>query len=225
MRFIRALHKVDPDLVVPKLPGRPPPGFPRTAIGGHAICARCNSRRGCDESLCFTTTDGEVITLEYALSDPRTLRDEERTHALLDAALAAPRCKYGFHEKVGSGTAFQSYFGLPGLGGFRTYRDIDDKTGRTAAFEGVAAAYDSALVREHVAHTWLENQLNKLEGVPREACRAARDEQAELIVSDSAQKMSLNLTWSRRRRRCDGVLPRRRRRGRQRESMSLAAIS
>ena len=66
MRFIRELHKVDPDLVVPKLPGRPPPGFPRTAIGGHPICARCNSRRGCDESLCFTTTDGEVITLEYA---------------------------------------------------------------------------------------------------------------------------------------------------------------
>ena len=58
------------------------------------------------------------MTLEYALSDPRTLRDEQRTHALPDAALASPRCKYGFHEKVGSGTAFQSYFGLPGLGGF-----------------------------------------------------------------------------------------------------------
>ena len=196
MRFIRELHKVDPDLVVPKLPGRPPPGFPRTAIGGHAICARCNSRRGCDESLCFTTTDGEVITLEYALSDPRTLRDEERTHALLDAALAAPRCKYGFHEKVGEGNgkSFQSYFGLPGLGGFQTYRDIDDRTGRTAAFEGVAAAYDAALVREHVAHTWLESQLDKLDGVQREACRAARDEQARDAAS--------TLTWSRRWRRC-----------------------
>ena len=123
------------------------------------------------------------MTLEYALSDPRTLRDEERTHALLDAALASPRCKHGFHEQVKSGTAFQSYFGLPGLGGFQTYRDIDDRTGRTAAFEGVAAAYDSALVREHVAHTWLEHQLEKLQGVQREACRAARDEQAELIVN------------------------------------------
>ena len=175
-RGAREIHKRAPQ-------GRPGPSgaeaagptaarVPRTAIGGHPICARCNSKRGCDESLCFTTTDGEVVTLEYALSDPRTLRDEARTHALLDAALAAPRCKYGFHERVTSGTAFQSYFGLPGLGGFQTYRDIDDRTGRTAAFEGVAAAYDSALVREHVAHTWLESQLDKLQGVQREACRS-----------------------------------------------------
>ena len=35
--------------------------------------------------------------------------------------------------------------------------------------------------------------------------------------ADSAQKTNLNLPGSRRRRRCDGVVPRRRRRGRQRE--------
>ena len=35
-------------------------------------------------------------------------------------------------------------------------------------------------------------------------------------VSDSEQKMNLNLTWSRRWRRCDATPPRRRRCGRQR---------
>lgn len=185
IRFIRTLHGIDPDLVVPKLPGRPPPGFPRTHIGGFPICATCNSRRGCAESLCFTSMDGDVVTLESALSDPRTIRDEVRTHALLDAALAQPRCKHGSHERVGPGNAksFQSYFSLPGLGGFSQYREMDERTGRTAAFEGVAAAYDAALVREHLAHRWLGDQLATYDGVEREACRAARDEQAEVIVN------------------------------------------
>ena len=41
----------------------------------------------------------------------------------------------------------------------------------------------------------------------------------EMKVTDSAWEMNLNLTWSRRLRRCDAAPPRRRRHGRQRVSV------
>ena len=78
MRFIRELHRVDPELVVPST-RETASRLPRTAIG-HPICARqfpTGLRR-----VAVLHDDGEVVTLEYALSDPRTLRDEARTHAI-----------------------------------------------------------------------------------------------------------------------------------------------
>ncbi|KAH8048724.1 hypothetical protein JL722_12345 [Aureococcus anophagefferens] len=192
VRFIRKLYSIRPALVIPRLPGRPPPGFPRTAIGGKPICALCNSRRGCQEPLVVVPPgappNARPVTLKAALDDMELLRSAEKTHALLDAALAEPRCEHGSHERVGPGIykAFASYYALPGLGGFALYKDIDDKTGKTTAWEGVARCYEQAVEREHVAHDWLhervEHRKRSAPSAEKEAWRAARDEQAAVCV-------------------------------------------
>jgi acyl-CoA-binding protein len=192
VRFIRKLYSIRPALVIPRLPGRPPPGFPRTAIGGKPICALCNSRRGCQEPLVVVPPgappNARPVALKAALDDMELLRSAEKTHALLDAALAEPRCEHGSHERVGPGIykAFASYYALPGLGGFALYKDIDDKTGKTTAWEGVAKCYEQAVEREHVAHDWLhervEHRKRSAPSAEKEAWRAARDEQAAVCV-------------------------------------------
>ena len=118
----------------------------------------------------------------------QVLRDAAKTKAILDAALATPRCCHGSHERVGPGIAkaFASFYALPGLGGFELYRDIDEKSGKTTAFEGVAAVYTAAVEREHVAHDWLAERVShRRHAAPsaeKEAWRAARDEQAAVCV-------------------------------------------
>ena len=65
----------------------------------------------------------------------------------------------------------------------------------------------------------LEKQLADYQALLEEEDREATErlESARLAkVSDSEQKMNLNLTWSHRWRRCDAESPRRRRCGRQR---------
>ena len=77
MRFIRKLYSIRPSLVIPRLPGRPPPGFPRTAIGGKPICAVCNSKRGCEELLVVVAPGGDPrrpTSLKAALDDMHVLR-------------------------------------------------------------------------------------------------------------------------------------------------------
>mmetsp|Transcript_16919 Transcript_16919/g.60049 ORF Transcript_16919/g.60049 Transcript_16919/m.60049 type:complete len:822 (-) Transcript_16919:843-3308(-) len=204
-RYIHILARLSPHLAVPKLPSTSPPGFPR-AVDGQKVCARCNTLRGCDNA----PLDEQGEEISKHLSSFSILRDRARMARLLDAAVATPRCLEGAHLPADKSCAkaYESWFTIPGLGGFCAFQQHTGRTDKSTAFLAVAAELNHAVTREHDAHAWLTDWIASIkypteaspaESLEYEASKAARDELG-LLCLDLRQFYG---DWSKKRFRLD----------------------
>jgi ankyrin repeat protein/acyl-CoA-binding protein len=117
-RFITFLAEVNPILIDVMPAEKPPPGFPMDNKG-QQICAKCNTRVGCQRPL----LNQYNIELRQELFENDHLHDKENLRAWVSNAMVNQRCVFGVHKSVAKADIkpFQKWFDRSENGGYDSY--------------------------------------------------------------------------------------------------------
>ena len=120
-RFITLLAEIDPLLIDVMPDEKPPPGFPLDRRG-LPICAKCNTKVGCQRPL----LDMNKMDLRQQLYQHEELHEPDMFRKWVKLSLESQRCVWGVHKAISKAEAkpFLDWFNKDENRGFYAYDSL-----------------------------------------------------------------------------------------------------